>query len=659
MAAAPFAGPTNGLLGATSGALAFTIPSGHSNVVLVVEVKREFDAGVMTSIKWNGGAESLTLLDIDGNAANFAASEVWYLKNPTPGSFNLDWVKTTDGITNHGSLIAYAVDGADLTTTFGTVQKAHNTAGTSDSLTVPTVAAGDFTIDVISIDGTGHAAAATGAGHSLDWGPLDSGAGTNEGYGGKSTASGSVPMNWTWTTSAPFSHIAVNIRAAPVADPGSLIANQTDTPGQPGTAFFNGYIAPPNVTTTTTPVGSDTAVGFEFEAPGGVSAGAADPVESAQAVAGSGQGPVESSAGVAATGPLVEEAGGGVASPSADPVESAQSVVSAGALVEEAAQGVVASVVVVEEAPGGVASALSDAIEALGGVASLGDLPIEAVGLTVVTATGSLPVESTQGVATPGADPLEVASGLSTSVVEAVEALARVVVASAESIDSAGGVAASAVEPVESAAAVASLATDAVEALQRLAVSGGAPVESAQGAASLVAAAFESTLGVAASGVLPIEALGLVAVIGSASVPVEALGAVLASVSAQVEVLAVVGAASAQTPLESAVAVKTAVSAAFESALGVASLATSPLDELAALVAVVVLPVEAGGQPVVLVFGRFASKPERGPVASSRPAQRRARTTLVVVRADASLGRADEADSAPSRPDPGDTSPRR
>lgn len=186
-----------------------TVGAGSDGLLLAfVHLEAEnVGADHVTSVVWNGTA--LTELDKTWGA-NWSEVQCFYLKNPTPATGNL--VTTITGATQGpGRHVAAVFTGVDQTTTFRATQKTaqgHSASATSSTLTVPAAASGDYLIDALTVDATGHALT-VGANQTEEW---DDPAATNCDTGGSSQAGadGGV-MSWTWTTSAPFSHIAVGL----------------------------------------------------------------------------------------------------------------------------------------------------------------------------------------------------------------------------------------------------------------------------------------------------------------------------------------------------------------------------------------------------------------------------------------------------------------
>lgn len=180
----------------------FTVSAG-SNMVLVVAAVAE-DGGLhdATGVTWNGTA--LTSL-IRRVGTSFANVELFILKAPATGTFNI--VGTWDAAGRHG-LIIFVLEGVDQTTTNRTPNGTNANTGTASSVTVASVAAGDYIVDVMNIDNTGHSPA-PGADQTALHATLNLGAGTNESRSSNQDGANGGVMSWTWGISQPNAQVAV------------------------------------------------------------------------------------------------------------------------------------------------------------------------------------------------------------------------------------------------------------------------------------------------------------------------------------------------------------------------------------------------------------------------------------------------------------------
>lgn len=214
---------------ATTLTFSVTVNSG-SNQILVVCVSGEINTHTVTGITFGGVA--LTQLGRQANAS-FGYAEIWYLKNPSPSTANVVVTDSSAGVMAAG---AYVLSGVDQTTTWRTTVKATGSAA-SASVTVASVASGDFLIDSLDIDGTGHSSVA-GADQTKRWG-IEPSAGTTTGNSSTQPGANGGAMSWTWTTSAPYSLLA----NALIPASGSPTAYSLDC--QPGSYTVTGTAASP------------------------------------------------------------------------------------------------------------------------------------------------------------------------------------------------------------------------------------------------------------------------------------------------------------------------------------------------------------------------------------------------------------------------------
>lgn len=174
-----------------------TVSSG-SDLILIALIHAEVTAEGASGVTWNSVALT-QLIEVAGTS--FAEAQIWYLKNPTPATANL--VATYPG-GSHKNLSALVFTGVNQTGTFRTAQSSAGNSGTSSSLTVPSVASGDYVLDALTLDSTGHLAA-VGANQTEEY---DLGmTGSDRCHSSQAGADGGV-MSWTWTTSCPRAHVA-------------------------------------------------------------------------------------------------------------------------------------------------------------------------------------------------------------------------------------------------------------------------------------------------------------------------------------------------------------------------------------------------------------------------------------------------------------------
>lgn len=183
-----------------------TVGSG-ANRLLVVMFAFEHTGSSVSTCKWNT-SESLTRLGSKVGGTTWTAADCFYLKNPTATTTTLDSVPTGGGASFHWNQIIYVFDGVDQTTPLRAQAGAGVDTGTASSHTVSGYTAGDWGLDLIVLDSTGHTPAAD-AGQTADYATQNFGAGTSEFRGSNDQANG--VMGWTWTTSAPNAHLATAV----------------------------------------------------------------------------------------------------------------------------------------------------------------------------------------------------------------------------------------------------------------------------------------------------------------------------------------------------------------------------------------------------------------------------------------------------------------
>lgn len=191
---------------------AITVNAG-ANRILIVFTHHEDAGGAVSGITYNGVA--LTKIGSVA-AATWSHVEAWGLINPAVGTFNVIATKVTGGLNNWG-LSIYVEDGADQTTGWRAAATDFSNSAAAASATVAGWTAGDMLLDALSIDSVGHVPA-VGANQTSEFATQNFGASTNENQGSSQTTTDGI-MSWTWTTAAPYSHIAIAVIAAAAGGP--------------------------------------------------------------------------------------------------------------------------------------------------------------------------------------------------------------------------------------------------------------------------------------------------------------------------------------------------------------------------------------------------------------------------------------------------------
>lgn len=186
--------------------LSITVPSGLTNPALIVFTIHERASNVVSGVTFN--ADAMTQVAVE-DPTTWSKVTCWKLANPDVATANVAVTRSSGG-TDPMRIIAYLVSSADQTNIVRTPAQTSADTGTSGSVTVGSVASDDLLIDQISIDSTGHSPA-VGANQTAEYATVSLGAGINEGRGSSQSGADGGVMSWTWTTSAPFSLVAVAI----------------------------------------------------------------------------------------------------------------------------------------------------------------------------------------------------------------------------------------------------------------------------------------------------------------------------------------------------------------------------------------------------------------------------------------------------------------
>jgi hypothetical protein len=205
---------TTGVLNnASSTTFSYTTPN-TSNRLLMVGVSAQQPGASINSITYNGVA--LTRL---GRFVNSSQSriEIWYLKSPTIGTYNL---VVNNSQPDNGIIGAMTFSGVNLTTTFGTLATAQSN-GTTASVTAAS-AAGELVYSVVAFN-NGSTNLNPGSGQTEYWDATINSSTT--GAGSTKAGAASVAMSWS-STSAPWTIGAVSIKPAAAQEcPGNLLQN--------------------------------------------------------------------------------------------------------------------------------------------------------------------------------------------------------------------------------------------------------------------------------------------------------------------------------------------------------------------------------------------------------------------------------------------------
>lgn len=180
-----------------------TVAAG-TNRVMVIEVQGEGngveDDTTITSITVNGSSVGVTQV-AHISSPSWGWTDMWFLIAPPTGTYN---VVANTNIADLKTIKVYVFDGANQTMPVG--------VGISGFLSRAFVdqqlfgaAPGDFILDSINIDGTGHFASANGSGGTAEIVENTGHSGGSQCYPANGT--GDDTCGWTWSTAAPVAYI--------------------------------------------------------------------------------------------------------------------------------------------------------------------------------------------------------------------------------------------------------------------------------------------------------------------------------------------------------------------------------------------------------------------------------------------------------------------
>lgn len=189
--------------------IAHTTPSG-SNRLMIVGVSAQQPGASVSSVTYNGVA--LTKL---GNVSNASQSriEIWYLKSPAVGTFN---VVLTNSQSENAIVGVKTFSGVNLTTTFGTL--ATSTGNSASAFVTATSATDELVYAVVGFN-NGSTNQTPGSGQTEYYDQTINS--SICGAGSSKAGASSVTMSWT-STSSPWSIGAVSIKPAASIFPGGV-----------------------------------------------------------------------------------------------------------------------------------------------------------------------------------------------------------------------------------------------------------------------------------------------------------------------------------------------------------------------------------------------------------------------------------------------------
>jgi len=185
-----------------------TVGSGANRLILVGCVN-DHAASSVSSATFGGAALAIVPGTGRAHATDYSEVEWWYKIAPATSTANVvvNWSATF-----LAASVIYVLDGVDQATGVRNAAGTGVDSGTTASDTVAGFTAGDYVLDLMSIDSTGHSPGVTGN-NLVDFATQSFGASTNEFRGSHNTTDG--VMSWSWTTSGPNSHVAVAAIPAP------------------------------------------------------------------------------------------------------------------------------------------------------------------------------------------------------------------------------------------------------------------------------------------------------------------------------------------------------------------------------------------------------------------------------------------------------------
>lgn len=221
------AAPTTHNTGGTEvSSVTFSMTTASGATCLVVNCSLEnTSAGTLTVSSGTFNGDALSHFDRTSHST-WASAETWYRVDPdiVTGNCVLNFSAADKAIS-----AAYAFAGVLDTTPLVGAKTASSASGTSVSDTVSGVVSDDYVLDVLCLDGTGHAA--TEGANQTERYDLETAAGQNTGCGSTQAGADGGVMSWSWTGSVPYAHIAVAVKAAGAAPTG--IPHVVTAPYQP------------------------------------------------------------------------------------------------------------------------------------------------------------------------------------------------------------------------------------------------------------------------------------------------------------------------------------------------------------------------------------------------------------------------------------------
>lgn len=199
-----------------------TVTGGLSNTVLVVgATTAQSPQTSVSTVSWNGSTagwsktvNGVAATQNDSTYNGFAQAELWYLKAPTAGSFQIVVTPVASSEITGGSV---SVKDVDQSTTFNAASPQKNARATNvNPTTAVTSAAGEFVIDCTCLELSGAAPTAVVGGGQNQIFNRNNGSGTSMGFMSDEGGAASVTMDWTGLTSSNpgTGQVSISLKAA-------------------------------------------------------------------------------------------------------------------------------------------------------------------------------------------------------------------------------------------------------------------------------------------------------------------------------------------------------------------------------------------------------------------------------------------------------------
>lgn len=182
------------------------------------------DLALLAVIHCEDAAGDCTAMTRDGQslsehgeiaAGAWSRVEMWKLVNPNTGTATLTATVVGPGA-DRARLVVWVLEDVDQTTPFRDAVGSWGDTGLSDSLDANAFGADDLIIDALTIDATGHNPVPSLTATEM----YDDGNGVSSSFemaGSWQLASDGDLMDWTWSNSGPWSHLAAAVVKAAAA----------------------------------------------------------------------------------------------------------------------------------------------------------------------------------------------------------------------------------------------------------------------------------------------------------------------------------------------------------------------------------------------------------------------------------------------------------